>query len=216
MIRANRLLSTVLAIGLAGLTSACASGWHEAYSNKRSDVELVRLTHDVQFADGEKTLSGAERAELNMFLSNINANYGDEAWIDAGADALSGPRSTAVMNVLREHGVVPAKDNLAYGKALEANEVRLVIGRYVVTPPECPDWRKASDKDYANTASSNYGCADAVNIGMMVSNPRDLLEGRDFGGADADRANKAVTDYRKGSVQTKSASSTSSGSSGGK
>ena len=85
MTRANRLFSIVVAVGMAGLTSACAGGWHEAYSNKRNNVELVRLTHEVQFAAGAQTLSSAERAELDSFLQGINAGYGDEAWIDAGS-----------------------------------------------------------------------------------------------------------------------------------
>lgn len=211
MTRANRLFSAVLAVGLAGLTSACASGWHEAYSNKRNDVELVRLTHDVQFAAGAEALSGSERAELDTFLAGINAGSGDEAWIDAGSDPLGAARSASIMKSLSARGIVAAKDNLAYGAAPQADELRLVIGRYVVTPPECPDWRKPSDKDFDNTLSSNYGCSTQTNLGMMVANPHDLLEGRTFGGADNDRASLAIDAYRKGNVKSLTVSGTGGG-----
>lgn len=205
MIRANTLLSTILVLGLAGLASACTGGWQESYSNKRSDVELVRLTHSVEFAEGADSMSSAERMELKQFLADIGAGYGDEAWIDAGSDPMGAARSTAIMGTLSRHGITASPDNLAYGPALQPGEIRLVIGRHVVTPPECPDWRKPSDKDFQNTPSSNYGCATATNLGQMVANPRDLLEGRGFGGPGTDRAVKAVENYRKDSVETKQA-----------
>jgi pilus assembly protein CpaD len=205
MIRAKNLLSSILAIGMAGLMSACAGGWQESYSDKRNEVELVRLTHSVQFADGAESMNPQERLDLESFLSDIGAGYGDEAWIDAGDDPLGVARSSAIMGTLSRHGVMAAPDNLAYGPALQPGEVRLVIGRYIVTSPECPDWRKPSDKDFYNTPSSNYGCATATNLGQMVANPRDLLEGRTYGGPDTDRATKAVDTYRSGNVETKTA-----------
>jgi len=205
MIRARKLVSFLLAVGLAGLTSACASGWQESYSDKRNRVELVRLTHSVQFPEGAADMTGAERMELEGFLADVGAGYGDEAWIDAGSDPMGAARSSAVMATLARHGIMASHDNLAYGAALQPGEVRLVIGRYVVTPPECPDWRKPSDTDYQNTPSSNYGCATATNLGAMVANPRDLLEGRTYGGPDTDTAVTAVESYRKGSVETKTA-----------
>jgi pilus assembly protein CpaD len=208
MIRANTLFSALVALSLAGLTAGCASGWQESYSNKRNTVELVRLTHSVQFADGANSLSPDERMHLESFLSDVGAGYGDEAWIDAGNDPLGAARSGAIMTALSHHGIIASSDNLAYGAALQPGEVRLVIGRYTVTPPECPDWRKPADNDYQNTPSSNYGCATATNLGQMVANPRDLLDGRTYGGPDTDRATKAVEDYRKGSVETKTAQGT--------
>lgn len=202
MLRANKLLSIVLAAGLAGLTGACTGGWQESYSNKRNDVELVRLTHSVRFAEGTDSISAGQRAELERFLADVGAGYGDEAWIDAGGDSMGAARGSAVMSTLRRHGIQASSDNLAHGPALEPGEVRLVIGRYMVTPPECPDWRKPSDKDFHNTPSSNYGCATVTNLGQMVANPRDLLKGRTFGGPDAERAVMAVESYREDNVDT--------------
>lgn len=209
MIRANTVFSAFLVIGLAAFTGACASdGWQESYSNKRNTVELVRLTHSVQFAQGTGSLSPAERAALDHFLLDVGAGYGDEAWIDAGNDPLGASRAGAIMEALSRHGIAASPDNLAYGAAPQPGEVRLVIGRYMVTPPECPDWRKPSDRDYRNTPSSNHGCATATNLGQMVANPRDLLGGRTYGGPDTDQATKAVENYRKGSVETKTAEGT--------
>src|SRR5690606_1855229 len=128
MIRAKTVFSALLVIGLAGLTGACASnGWQESYSNKRNTVELVRLTHAVQFAQGAESLSPAERAALEHFLQDTGAGYGDEAWIDAGSDTLGAARAGAIMAALSQHGIIASPDNLAYGAAPQPGEVRLVI-----------------------------------------------------------------------------------------
>ena len=49
--------------------------------------------------------------------------------------------------------------------------------RYLVTLPPCPNWSKpaAGAGDFTNTPSSNFGCAAAVNLGLMVANPADLV-----------------------------------------
>ena len=55
--------------------------------------------------------------------------------------------------------------------------------RYLVTLPPCPDWSKpaAGAGDFTNTASSNFGCATAVNLGLTVAQPADLVEARPVG-----------------------------------
>ena len=44
--------------------------------------------------------------------------------------------------------------------------------------------------------SSDFGCADATNLGLMVANPRDLLVGRQPGPASAEPALAAIQNYR--------------------
>ena len=49
--------------------------------------------------------------------------------------------------------------------------------RCLVTLPPCPDWSKPAvgAGDFTNTASSNFGCATAVNLGLTVAQPADLV-----------------------------------------
>ena len=52
--------------------------------------------------------------------------------------------------------------------------------RYVVTLPPCPNWSKRPPRSISPTPhASNFGCADAVNLGQMVAQP-----GRSGGAAD--------------------------------
>jgi hypothetical protein len=43
--------------------------------------------------------------------------------------------------------------------------------------------------------SSNYGCANATNLGLMVASPADLASGRPFTGIEAQPAASAVQRY---------------------
>ena len=75
-----------------------------------------------------------------------------------------------------------------------------MVERYVVTPPDCPDWTRQAVENHANAMPSNYGCASLTNLALMVADPRDLATGRPLGPADADPALLAVQRYRAGKV----------------
>ncbi|MCH7664864.1 MAG: hypothetical protein IH936_02915, partial [Acidobacteria bacterium] len=51
---------------------------------------------------------------------------------------------------------------------LGPGSVAVIVGRYVATPPNCPDWRKPANQNFQNSPSSNFGCANAVNLALMV------------------------------------------------
>ena len=82
--------------------------------------------------------------------------------------------------------------------AVPANSLLVVVERYVVTPPDCPDWTKSPNGDHENAVTSNFGCANVTNLGLMVADPRDLVVGRDLGPADADYTSLAIQRYRAG------------------
>ena len=47
----------------------------------------------------------------------------------------------------------------------------------------------------------NYGCADTANLGMMIADPRDLIQGKDVGLYDGTRHALSVEMYRKDEVK---------------
>jgi type IV pilus biogenesis protein CpaD/CtpE len=49
--------------------------------------------------------------------------------------------------------------------------------------------------DFTNAPSSNFGCATAVNLGLMVASPGDLAAGRSLEPADGKPAASAVARY---------------------
>ncbi len=78
---------------------------------------------------------------------------------------------------------------------MPANRAVVSIGRYAVTLPTCPNWSQSLRYEFTNALSSNYGCANATNLGLMVASPADLASGRPFTGIEAQPAASAVQRY---------------------
>jgi pilus biogenesis lipoprotein CpaD len=79
--------------------------------------------------------------------------------------------------------------------------VSVLVERYVVTPPNCPDWSKPVGQDSENTPLANFGCANTANLGMMVVNPRELIRGSTPGPADGEAVSAAIKRYRQGKTK---------------
>jgi type IV pilus biogenesis protein CpaD/CtpE len=71
-----------------------------------------------------------------------------------------------------------------------------VVGRYVVTPPSCPNWEKPPGYDFNNTEDSNLGCATTTNLGLMLANPGDLTRSRNMSPGDGTTQARAVKNFR--------------------
>jgi type IV pilus biogenesis protein CpaD/CtpE len=94
--------------------------------------------------------------------------------------------------VLLRYGIVAATLPV---DTVPANRAVVSIGRYAVTLPTCPNWSQSLRWEFTNAFTSNYGCADATNLGLMVASPADLVSGRSFAGTDAQPAADAVQRY---------------------
>jgi pilus assembly protein CpaD len=77
----------------------------------------------------------------------------------------------------------------------ESPKLLRVDGRHMVTLPPCPNWSQYPASDFTNVKTSNFGCATATNLGLMVANPADLVAGRELSAADATPAVNGVTRY---------------------
>jgi pilus assembly protein CpaD len=78
--------------------------------------------------------------------------------------------------------------------------VELVMERYLVTLPACPDWSRQSGTDFSNQPFSNFGCATQSNLGLMVAEPKDLVSGRTLAPADGVHQAEGIVRYRTGKV----------------
>lgn len=193
-----------LLAGAAALlgTAACTpteSYWSEVQAPKQNKIEPVRLLHDVRFATGNQ-VSAAEAAQLENFLVRNDIGYGDRVYVltDPSGTGPSAQRSKAVLERMAQQGV--------WGVSLASPEaqpglVRVVVNRYVVVPPNCPDWSKPATSDYSNTPMSNLGCANTSNLGLMVADPSELIRGRTPGPADATGSALAIQRYRTDKVK---------------
>lgn len=210
----SRLLNApvlLLAVLLMTVVTACApemSHWSPEQNVKRNDVRWITFQHHVSFAHKGTKLDEAERARLQHFLNRHEAGYGDRILFGSRGIRATGTdvrrasrREAAVAAELRRlelpTGLLPETPT---GETWDGR-IKIVLGRYIVIPPDCPDWTKRADGDSANRRSSNFGCASAVNLGLMVADPGDLVRGRSAGPADGATGARRYKSYREGAQQ---------------
>jgi pilus assembly protein CpaD len=205
------LLALPLLVAAALMTSGCTpqpARWSAAESPKTNKIDFVTNAHKVAFARGAATASTAQAKSLSDFIHDVGLTYGDQVTVDAGphagssaGDRLAARRLAAVTAMLRKMNVrTTVATRPTVDGAMTRDGVIVTVGRYVVTPPACPDRSKIDTDDFANTEASNYGCATATNLGLMVANPADLLHGEPAGAADGTFAARGVEEYRNGTL----------------
>ena len=206
----SRLRLPVLALPLIAALSACdmqpdfnvRPDWTPMQSPKVNQVSVVNSDLVVPFAPGSARLGASEVNQIDAFISR-EARSGTNVSVivnsATGPTPLAVQRGREIQSALSRRGVAAS---LYQGESdrLPANTVLVSVDRYTVTTPRCPDFSKSTESNYANTPDSNFGCANAQNLGVMVANPADLVRGRDLGAQDGTSAVLAMQRYRIGKV----------------
>lgn len=185
-------------LGASACTTPSSALWSEADARRQIGVRHIELVHDVAFAPGSAELSGAESRRLDDFIVRQQVGYGDTVEIQMPRDdgRLAARRAAAVTERLARGGIGAERSAVA-----APNGIRVTVGRSVAIPPACPDWRKAAhDGDPSNTPTSNLGCANMRNLGLMIADPNDLIVGRAPGDGAAEPLAAGVQRYRTGKV----------------
>jgi len=198
------LFRLCLALGLlvAGCTPS-TSEWTPVEAPKAPRVDYVRLQHEAVFKPGSPDLAGGEASSLTGFLTQAGVTSEDHVYFEAASDdRLSLSRIGRLAKVVDRQGV--GAQTLPPAAGLAPDHIRIVVERYVVTPPNCPNWTAPAVGEHGNEPSSNFGCADATNFSLMVADPRDLVIGRTLDPAQGDAAFAAVARYREGKVKSPS------------
>jgi len=204
-------IKQTLAIASLAIVVGCQSLPHlEDFSNipqpKRPQVNEVQYSHEVSFTPASANLDGKEGERLIGFLNNAQAARKDVFYLVSGnaeiPAALSAARKNSVADYLSTFGVQVSSLSSDFAVKIPARDaVNLVIRRYVVTLPGCPDW-SGERFTYNNVPTSNWGCASATNFGLMVAEPGDILHGRGEGYADGEYAATSISNYRKGETKS--------------
>src|SRR5215469_4766993 len=182
-------IALTLSLGLA----ACVTDYSksEAPNNLRVDGSESRI--DLAFAPGSARLSATEAARLDRLVATGVIRPADRVTIAvAGPPTLAERRAAVLSSALLAYGIVA--DTLPV-EAAPANRAVIGVGRYTVTLPPCPNWSSPPTAEYTNAHNSNWGCAAATNLGLMVANPADLVSGRTLAPADGQPAVNAVQRY---------------------
>ncbi len=226
--RSSRPALVVLAfIGLSACAPVdgqinTTSGWLPASSPKQLDVDRAQYRHVVYFNTDRDEIRADERDRLLAFIDAVQPMNQDDIRLEGHADErandvynidLAARRIDTVKRFLSRNGLDDGRIHAsAFGERLPASpgsderawsrnrRVEIVLDRYVVTPPACPDWSRRSGLDFANQPHSNFGCATETNLGMMIANPKDLIKGRKLGSADGIHQAEGIVRYRQGQL----------------
>ena len=188
-----------IAVPLIVALAACASDYtkSEAPNNLRVDGAETRI--DLSFLPGSARLAADEAARLDRLVATGIIRPADRVTVAAaGALGLAEQRAAGVSRTLLAYGIVA--DTLPL-ETVPANHAIVGIGRYTVTLPPCPNWSSPPGATYTNAQTSNWGCAAATNLGLMVASPADLVSGRPLAPADGMPAVSAVQRYLNDKVK---------------
>jgi pilus assembly protein CpaD len=178
-----------LMLGLAG----CVTEYSKSEAPDQLRVDGAESRHELAFAPGSANLTQGELRKLDGWVLSGSIQPADRVAVAAaGPPGLAEQRVGAVSRELLRYGI--ATQTLALD-AVPANSAIVTVGRYAVTLPTCPNWSQSLSTDFTNAFTSNYGCANTTNLGLMVASPADLASGRPLAAADAQPAVAAVQRY---------------------
>lgn len=193
------LLPAALLVALAACGLEKGPPRQMAPDSNRVQVERMLYRHVVDFPAQARRPGESERRALQRFLGETGADRDATVVVTAGAGEAAQARGQSVVRMLRRMGFRPRPaDPLLDPKPAARGQVLVRVARYHAIPPECPDYTRPRVGDVYNLPSSNFGCATNRNLGLMVSNPRDLLRGRDLAPADGERQARTIEHYRSG------------------
>ena len=198
----NKVL-TVSIISSLSLLSACSNAVAPASIgiNHRTKVQMIRLPYMIDFKENIAQISKNEKTSLQHFLLINKVGYGDELSMDFAllADGelsrINQKRIEYIAQFFKSNGLVFSTQVTPYGDTPKKNQARLLVSRYVATPPTCGDHSEASSTD----SLPNIGCTTQAHLGLMIANPRDLISPAQPSSSDTDSAVKAVKTYKTNS-----------------
>ena len=187
-IRRNPIVLPLM-LGLA----ACVAEYSKSEAPDTLRVDGAESRRELAFVAGSASLSSAELRKLDGWVLSGSIRPADRVEVAAsGPPGLAEQRAAAISRELLRYGIVT--QTLALD-AVPANHAIVSVGRYAVTLPSCPNWSQSLSYEFTNAFSSNYGCANTTNLGLMVASPADLVSGRTLAPADGQPAVAAVERY---------------------
>jgi pilus assembly protein CpaD len=189
MFRRHRRRRTTLLAALAVIVAGCAqtvADWTPAATPNELQVRWVTHEHSISFNSPANLLTNREARSLDRFLSDIDLRPSDRLFVDVGPQSgeVVADSRVGVINEQLSHYVPNARALAITGEKGSAGNIRLIVGRYVVLPPNCPNLSRPSSSNPGNFNDSNFGCSTQRNLGLMLADPGDLLRGRTLGPAD--------------------------------
>ncbi len=174
--KAKIIATTALAFCLAGCGSLGANT--SMYSTNQPVVERTNYAIDVNL-DGYSGIGDAERNRVADWFDTLKLGFGDRIALDYGDGSASEATKRQVAALAANHGMILAETAPVTAGYIAAGTARIVVTRSKASVPNCPNWSKPNDSNFNSSNHPNYGCAINGNMAAMVSDPEDLVRGRE-------------------------------------
>lgn len=195
-------------IVLVGCTPEAAQ-WTPAESPKKNKVERTVFVYSVNYPIHEDSLEEKEKNKFQRFLKDIIPN---PSAVIVTLQEYGGNSEKRIWTLKREilkYGV-PEDLIIIDGERLpecdvdferkSISGVDIIVEKFLTIPPSCANFSQNIGNATQGVYSSNYGCAVEATLGMMVANPRDLVQGRARGLYDGVVLTAGVRRYREGAI----------------
>ncbi len=195
------------ALAAALLAGSCASD--DGVGDGRLSIDGA-VNHPIVVEPGTRSLrlpfSAGEAGLLPEDAARLEAFVGDYATDGNGAISISAPEGTESNVAITYFGERLAEMGVPRSRIIvgthEANDkqVELAFISYTAHTDPCGDWSQDLAKTAHNDTAPDFGCSVQQNIAAQLVDPRDLIEPRGMGMADATRRHDVVTKYEKGAL----------------
>jgi len=189
-----RLAPTAALLALGLTLGACGPVNRGLESANQPVVSRTDYVFDVAAA-GLDSQRSTEALRLAAWFDTIELGYGDRVSIDDSA-AYPGRSRDVIAAIAARHGLLLSDPAPVTSGAIEPGSVRVVVSRTVASVPNCPNWDRKAQPEFAGSTMSNFGCATNSNLAAMIANPEDLVRGQTGAGQDPRTADKAIKSYR--------------------
>ena len=174
--KAKIIAATALAFSLAGCGSMGANT--SMYSTNQPVIERTNYAIDVNL-DGYSGIADPERARVADWFDTLKLGFGDRIALDYGDGSISTAAKQQVASLAADHGMVLVETAPVTAGYIAPGTARIVVTRSKASVPNCPNWQKPNDANFNSSNHPNYGCAVNSNMAAMVSDPEDLVRGRE-------------------------------------
>lgn len=201
---------SVICIALLGGCAPRVAEWTPAESPKENIVDRAIFTHLIHYPAHQNEMPTKEKESLRKFLKGTVLRASAVTVILEEYGGQSEKRIRDIKRELLKFGIPQELITVEEGcrprgykhhQRGQHSGVEVIVERYVVIPPSCADFSQPIGNSLQEFPHSNFGCADAVNFGMMVANPRDLIRGRPLGDSDGTVIAAGVARYRTDKVK---------------
>lgn len=186
-----RVSHTTLALVAALALGACGPVNHGLDSVNQPVVQRTDYVFDVNGGG----LSAGEQRRLIDWFDALHLGYGDRVSIDnhMGDDSAR----EAIAAVVARYGLLLSDTAPVTQGSDRLAGVRVIVSRGAASVPNCPNWDRKAQPEFASSTMSNFGCAVNSNLASMVADPTDLIHGRDDGNNDPMTITRAIKTYRE-------------------